>query len=76
MAGQWTYYSLIVYISQREPQWIILLALLTPVCSFHKVLNQRVDWVAWASIQFYGTHDAINDVCTTSSALLVQENVT
>ena len=75
MAGQQTYCSLIVYISQRE-LWIIVIVSQTSVCSFHKVLNQQVDWVAWVSIQFYGAHDAINDVCTTSSALLVQENVT
>ena len=47
MAGQWTYYSSNVYISQREPR-IILLDSLTPMCIFHKMLNQRVDWVAWA----------------------------
>ena len=34
-----------------------------------KVLTQRVDWVAWASIQFYDARDAIDDACTTSSVL-------
>ena len=37
------------------------------MCTFDKVLNQRVDWVAWASIQTYGARDAIDDACTTSS---------
>ena len=41
------------------------------MCSFDKVLNQRVDWVAWASIQIYGARDAIDDACTTSSGLLL-----
>ena len=36
-------------------------------CTLDKVLNQRVDWVAWASIQTYGARDAIDDACTTSS---------
>ena len=31
-----------------------------PMCTFDKVLNQRVDWVAWASIE-YGALDAIDD---------------
>ena len=31
------------------------------------MLTQRVDWVAWASIQFYDARDAIDDACTTSS---------
>ena len=34
------------------------------MCSFD---NQRVDWVAWASVQIYGARDAIDDACTTSS---------
>ena len=33
------------------------------------MLTQRVDWVAWASIQFYDARDAIDDACTTSSDL-------
>ena len=39
--------------------------------SFDKVLNQRVDWVAWAieHTKIYGTRDAIDDACTTSSDL-------
>ena len=36
---------------------------------FDKVLNQRVDWVAWASIQIYGARDEIDDACTTSCVL-------
>ena len=31
-----------------------------PMCTFDKVLNQRVDWVAWASIE-NGARDAIDD---------------
>ena len=40
------------------------------MCTFDKVLNQRVDWVAWASIQIYGARDAINDAWTTSAVAL------
>ena len=40
---------------QRLP-WRGLDASAKPMCSFDKVLN-RVDWVAWASIQIYGTLD-------------------
>ena len=36
------------------------------MCSFDKVPNQQVDWVAWASIRIC---DAIDDACTTSSDL-------
>ena len=42
-------------------------SLAKPMCTFDKVLNQRVDWVAWASIQIYGAPDTIDDACTTSS---------
>ena len=35
-----------------------------------KVLTQRVDWVAWANIQFYDACDAIDDACTTSSLVI------
>ena len=52
--------------SQRELRRR-LVASAKPMCTFYKVLNQRVDWVAWASIQIYGARDAIDDVCTTSS---------
>ena len=31
----------------------ILIASLKSMCVFHKVLNQQVDWVAWASLQLY-----------------------
>ena len=52
-----------------SPQ-IRLVALAKPMCSFGKVLNQRVDWVAWASIQINGARDAIDDACTTSSGVV------
>ena len=51
---------------QRLP-WRRLVASARPMCSFDKVLNQRVDWVAWATVQIYGARDAIDDACTTSS---------
>ena len=53
------------------PQRVLRRRLVTsakPMCTFDKVLNQRVEWVAWASIQIYGARDAIDDVCTTTSA--------
>ena len=40
--------------------------------SLVKVLTQRVDWVAWASIQFYNARNAIDDACTTSSDMRVR----
>ena len=55
----------------RMPQRVLRRRLVTsakPMCTFDKVLNQRVDWVAWASIRIYGARDAIDDACTTSSA--------
>ena len=51
---------------QRLP-WRRLVASAKPMCRFDKVLNQRVDWVAWATIQIYGARDAIDDACTSSS---------
>ena len=36
-------------------------------CTLDKVLNKRVDWVAWASIQTCGARNAIDDTCATSS---------
>ena len=56
-----TYYSSIVCVPRRR-----LVASAKPMCSFDNVRNQRVDWVAWASIHLHGAHDAIDDVCTTS----------
>ena len=57
----------VVYTPHRVPQRR-LVASAKPMCSFYKVLNQRVDWVAWANIQIYGARDAIDDACTTSGA--------
>ena len=61
-----TYYSSIVCKPQRE-QPRRLVASVKPMCTFDKVLNQRVDWVAWAIVQIYGTRGAIDDACTTYS---------
>ena len=53
---------------QRVPQRR-LVASAKPMCTYDKVLNQRVDWVVWASIQIYGARDAIDDTCKTSSGV-------
>ena len=61
-----TYYSSIVCKPQREkPRRLV--PSVKPMCTFDKVLNQWVDWVAWAIIQIYGARGAIDDACTTTS---------
>ena len=63
------------------PQRVLRRSLITsakPMCTLDKVLNQRVDWVAWASIQIYGARDAIDDAiddaCTTSSGIYMKDD--
>ena len=53
-------------IYQRVPQRRLVDSV-KPMCTYDKVLNQRVDWVEWADIQIYGARDAIYDACATSS---------
>ena len=53
-------------IYQRVPQRRLVDSV-KPMCTYDKVLNQRVDWVEWADIQIYGARDSIYDACATSS---------
>ena len=53
-------------IYQRVPQRRLVDSV-KPMCTYDKVLNQRVDWIEWADIQLYGARDAIYDACATSS---------
>ena len=60
--------DLLVYAPPRVLR-IRLVASAKPMRTVDKVLNQWVDWVAWASIQTSGARDAIDDACATSSAV-------